>query len=115
MACQATRVPRDRPRADRNEELPETFYAAVADWRTATDFNERERLAIEFAERMALDHLALAEDETFWSRLHANFDDDELVDLGLSIASSLAGGRVAHIFGIDVCDVHGEPLRAPPL
>jgi len=112
MACQATRVPRDRPREDRAEELPESFYDAVADWRTSDEFSPRERLAIELAERMALDHLALAEDETFWDALHASFDDTELVDLGLTIASSLAGGRLSHVFGIDVCDIHGRPLAS---
>jgi alkylhydroperoxidase family enzyme len=111
LACQAGRIPRDRPRAGRDQELPEAFYADIAEWRTAGGFTVRERLAIEFAERTAIDHESLAEDDAFWAELHARFRDDELVDLGLTVASSLAGGRIAHVFGIDVCDVHGRPLQ----
>lgn len=110
MACQSTRVPRDRPREGRTEEIPEDFYNQVGEWRTSDAFTVRERLAIELAERLAIDHLSLDHDEGFWAELHANFRDDELVDLALSISSSLAGGRIAHAFGIDVCDLHGRLL-----
>ena len=41
----------------------------VTDWRNATGLSDRERLAAEFAERFALDHLAM--DDELWSRLHA--------------------------------------------
>ena len=40
----------------------EPFYAEVTDWRNATGLSDRERLAAEFAERFALDHLAMDDD-----------------------------------------------------
>lgn len=49
----------------------EAFYAAVADWRTASLFDARERLAIEHAERMAQDPHGFAGDDAYWARLHA--------------------------------------------
>jgi alkylhydroperoxidase family enzyme len=61
--------------------------------------SERESLAAEFATRFASDHLAM--DDELWTRLHTEFSDDELVDLGLSVASWLALGRVNQVFGVD--------------
>ncbi|HEX7848317.1 MAG TPA: carboxymuconolactone decarboxylase family protein [Sphingomonas sp.] len=89
----------------RGGEAPdETFYTAVADWRSAGVFSDRERLAIEHAERMANDPHGFAEDETYWQRLHAAFDDAEIVDLTLSIAAWMAMGRVTHVLELDtVC------------
>ena len=75
-----------------DEGLGEGFYAG--DGRS-----EREALAAEFAKRFASDHLAI--DDDLWARLHAAYSDDELVDLGLSVASWLALGRVNQVFGVD--------------
>jgi alkylhydroperoxidase family enzyme len=61
--------------------------------------SEREALAAEFATRFASDHLGM--DDDLWTRLHAAFSDDELVDLGLSVAAWLALGRVNQVFGVD--------------
>ncbi len=57
----------------------EDFYAEVTSWRTSGTLTPRERLAAEFAERFALDHLAM--DDGLWTRLHAHFEDGELADL----------------------------------
>jgi alkylhydroperoxidase family enzyme len=72
--------------------LDESFYAGEG--RT-----EREALAAEFARRFAAEHLGM--DDDLWTRLRAAFSDDELVDLGLSVASWLALGRVNQVFGVD--------------
>jgi hypothetical protein len=40
-------------------------------------------------------------DDELWTRLHTEFSEDELVDLGLSVASWLALGRVNQVFGVD--------------
>lgn len=72
--------------------LDEDFYNGEAR-------SQRESLAAEFATRFVTDHLAI--DDDLWSRLHAVFTDDELVDLGLSVASWLALGRVNQVFGVD--------------
>ena len=45
-----------RKTAGTAEALTEDDYAHVADWRTYPGYSDRERLAIEYAERFALDH-----------------------------------------------------------
>lgn len=82
----------------------EAFYAAVADWRGATVFSDRERLAVEFAERFAQEPKVLSADEDFWVRMHACFDDNAIVDLAHCVAAWIGLGRVAHVLGFDsVC------------
>ena len=53
---------RDRPDLERtNGPAPdEAFYAAVHEWRTSPVLSEREKLAIEYAEKVGLDPKALA-------------------------------------------------------
>ena len=70
-------------------------------WRTATIFSERERIAIEFADRMGQEPKSLAQDEAFWQRAHAHFSDKEIVDLTFSVASWIALGRMTHVLGLD--------------
>jgi alkylhydroperoxidase family enzyme len=91
--------------SDDPDAVPDEFYANVGlDWE---GFSPRERLAAEFAERFALDHLSM--DDLFWERLHAAFSDDELVDLGLCVGAWIAFGRLNRVFDVDgACRV---PLR----
>lgn len=82
----------------------EAFYADVSQWRTSPLFSDRERLAIEFAERFGQEPKALADDEDFWTRAHAHFSDGEIVDLAHCVAAWVGLGRVAHVLGFDsVC------------
>lgn len=82
----------------------EAFYAAVEGWRDSPIFSDRERLALEHAERFAEDPHGFAEDETYWTRLHTAFSDDEIVDLTLCVAAWMAMGRVTHVLELDtVC------------
>lgn len=117
LICQAFRAARDTPAmfagngvrpphlvSDNGPAPDEAFYAAVSEWRTSPLFSDRERLAIEFAERFAEEPKALSADEDFWTRAHAAFDDGEIVDLAHSVASWVGLGRVAHVLGFDtVC------------
>src|ERR1700684_1923463 len=47
--------------------VDEDFYAHVADHGTSADYSKPERLAIAYAERFAVDHLAI--DDAFFARL----------------------------------------------
>jgi len=103
VLCLGWRTERDVPgRAADGETVPEELYAAVVagDW-SWDGFSERERLAGEFAERFAVDHLAMAADAAFWERLHGTFSDDELVELGLCVGSWIAFGRLNRVFDVD--------------
>lgn len=82
----------------------EAFYQAVADWRHSALFNERERLAIEYAEQMAENPRDLPGNDAFWGRLRAAYSDAEITDLTLAIGCWMAMGRFTHILGLDtVC------------
>ncbi len=76
----------------------EPFYAEVSDWRKAGGLSDRERLAAEFAERFALDHLAM--DDELWDRLHAVYGDDELADLTICCGTFLGMGRTLAVVGV---------------
>jgi alkylhydroperoxidase family enzyme len=80
----------------------EPFYAEMLDWRSAASLTERERAAAEFAERFALDHLAM--DDEFWARLHTLFSEDELADLTISCGMWLGMGRVLAVVGVRAPD-----------
>ena len=95
--CRDTRA-KDGPAAGADE----TFYAAVADWRHGTALSERERLAAEFAQRFALDHLAM--DDDLWSRLHVAFDDTELADLVICCSMFLGLGRALAVVAVRAPD-----------
>ncbi|AWW42293.1 carboxymuconolactone decarboxylase family protein [Streptomyces cadmiisoli] len=84
------------------QKVEEGFAEAVADWRTTDVFDDRTRLAAEYAERYAVDHHRL--EEEFWGRMTACFSQAEIVELSMSIGSWLAFGRLNHVLGLDsVC------------
>lgn len=86
--------------------VEEGFADAVTRWRTTDVFDERTRLAAEYAERYALDHHGL--DEEFWSRMTGHYSQAEIVELSMSIGSWLAFGRLNHVLGLDsVCALPG--------
>jgi alkylhydroperoxidase family enzyme len=92
---------------DRGEAPSPAFYQAIAGWRDSPIFSVRERLAIEFAERIAESPDELPHDDEFWERLHAVFDEGEVVDLTYSITCWIATGRFVHVLGLDgSCPVH---------
>ena len=51
--------------------VTEKLYAHVAEHGESSEYSEAERLAIEYAERFALDHLSL--DDTFFKRMREHF------------------------------------------
>ena len=81
------------------EKVEDTFDTAVENWRTTDAFDDRTRLAAEYAERYALDHHGL--DEEFWSRMKAAYDDREIVELSMCLGSWIAFGRLNHVLGLD--------------
>ena len=91
--CQDTRA-RD---AETNG-VDEGFYADVAQWATTDALSEREKLAAEFAQRFALDHLAM--DDAFWSRLRSAYADDEIADLTICCGTFLGMGRALAVIGV---------------
>lgn len=97
--CRATRAREAAAAA-----IDEGFYAEVARWRESPALTERERLAAEFAERFALDHLAM--DDDLWTRLRNAFRDDELADLTICCGAFLGMGRMLAVIGVRAPDEH---------
>lgn len=115
LICQRFRAERDAAPlfggavplvSDHGPAPDEAFYAAVEDWSASPLFSPRERTAIEFGERFALEPKLLAADEAFWTRAKALFGDAGLVDLAYCAAAWMGMGRVAHVLGFDtVCEI----------
>ena len=96
LFCQDWRTERD------GQKVEETFDAAVRDWRTTDAFDERTRLAAEYAELYATDHHSI--DDAFWQRMLAEYDQREIVELSMCLGSWLAFGRLNRVLGLDtVC------------
>ncbi|MGD0881097.1 MAG: carboxymuconolactone decarboxylase family protein [Acidimicrobiales bacterium] len=97
--CLDWRSARDVPaRGASPDDVPESLYEAIGSG-DDSELSERERLAAEFARRFATEHRGM--DADLWARLHAEYTDDELVDLALCVGSWLAFGRFNQVFDID--------------
>ena len=55
-------------------------------------FSTREQLAVEYAELMAINHHAI--DDAFFERLHTEFTDPEILELGMMIGQFIGVGRL---------------------
>ena len=88
-----------RKTAGAAEALTEEDFANVGNWSTYEGYSERERLAVEYAERFALDHLNL--DDDFFDRIHGEYTDAEILDLTVCIGAWIALGRTMTVLGID--------------
>ena len=76
----------------------------MAEHRDHPEYSDAERVAIEYAERFALDHLAI--DDAFFERLRAYFSDADVLDLTICIADFLGFGRLTQVLKLDVeCEV----------
>jgi alkylhydroperoxidase family enzyme len=86
-------------RADtvRAQGLDEDFYAAVGSPGEAA-LNAQERLAVEYAERFAIDHASI--DDQFVERLRGSFTDPEILDLTICLSAFLGLGRTLRALGI---------------
>jgi alkylhydroperoxidase family enzyme len=83
--------------------VDEELYAHVAD-PDAGEYSAQERLAIEFAERYALDHRSL--DDAFFARLREHFTDAEILDLSICVGNWLAFGRLTMVLDLgEACAV----------
>jgi alkylhydroperoxidase family enzyme len=109
--CLGWRSARDvEGRAAEADDIDEAFYAQVRE-RDLDGLTDRERLAAEFAELFATDHLAM--DDAFWARMRAAFTDAEIVELGISVGMWVSQGRLNQVLDIDGgCRV---PIPGAPL
>ena len=78
--------------------VADDVYAHVSEWRTWPGYTERQRLAIEFAERFANDHRTI--DDELFARLRGPFTDPEILDLSLCCAVFVGLGRTLEVLQI---------------
>jgi AhpD family alkylhydroperoxidase len=88
-----------RAESVKEQGVTEDFYRHVADHDVEGRYNAQESLAIEYAERFALDHLGI--DDAFFARLAQCFTDAEILDLTICLAAFLGLGRMLRSLGID--------------
>jgi alkylhydroperoxidase family enzyme len=98
--CQSFRAARDVVDRFESGSVPDELYEHIGDpdW---PGFSVRERLAMIFAERFALDHLSLEADADLWKELHEHFTDDELVELACCAGAHLVNGRINRVFDVE--------------
>ena len=90
--------------------MTEADYAHVGEWSTYVGYSDRERLAVEYAEKFALAHDEL--DDDFYARLRAAYTDAEVLDLTVCIGGWLALGRTLHVLGLDdTCRIPEHVVR----
>ena len=64
----------------------------------ASDLSEAEKVAIEYGERFATDHLSI--DDTFYDRLREHFSEAQIVELGMTVALFVGFGRLAATYAM---------------
>lgn len=85
--------------------IDEVDYDHVAEWATWPGYSDAERVAIELAEKVALDHTAL--DDDWFASARAHFTDQQLHGMVVMVGAWIALGRVQAVF-----DVHTScPIR----
>jgi alkylhydroperoxidase family enzyme len=79
--------------------LGEDLYRAVeSEDAERAELTDQERLAVEYAERFAVDHEHI--DDAFMERMKRCFTDAEILDLTICVAAFLGLGRALHVLGI---------------
>ena len=76
----------------------EAKIAAIDD-ETSDLLSPRERAAVRFAEKLAVDHQKI--DDTLWSELRRHFSEAEIIELVAHTTIYIGFGRFNEILGID--------------
>jgi alkylhydroperoxidase family enzyme len=68
----------------------EADYADLINFESSTRYDERQKAALSYAEAITWD---LRVDDKFWARLHKNFSEPELVEIGYFVALTMGQQR----------------------
>lgn len=74
------------------QEVPEGLVCSLEKPAEADDLSDAERVALEFADRLATDHLSI--DDAFYDRLRQYYTEAEIVELGVNMALCVGFGRL---------------------
>ena len=78
--------------------MTEEMINSLADVESA-NVTERERLAIRFAELMAIDHNSIG--DRFFEELRSEFTDPEIFELGMITGHFIGDGRLLSILDLE--------------
>ena len=81
------------------EGVTDEIVMALADFANASQFSAREKLALHFAERMALNHHAI--DDDFFRSLRREFTAAEILELGMLTGLFIGYGRLLSILDLE--------------
>lgn len=71
----------------------------LANFEDAALFSSREKLALRFAERMALHHQGI--DEAFFHDLRCEFSPAEIIELGMMVGLFIGYGRLLAVLDLE--------------
>ena len=73
-----------------------------------SSFSAREAVAVEFAERLATDHLSI--DDAFFDRLRESFTEPEILELGMMAGQYIGFGRLLMVLDLtpQFCPTDGD-------
>jgi alkylhydroperoxidase family enzyme len=85
--------------------LTEEKISRLEHFRDDPAFTERERVALEFAEKMATNHTSL--DDDFFRRMRAQFSDAEIIEIGMAAGQYIGFGRLLMVLDLEraICDL----------
>ena len=88
--------------------LTEEKIAQLENYQDSPAFSPREKSAIRYAEKLAVDHDSIDNDE-FFIGLQQHFSDAEIVELSIVIGFDIAFGRLLRVFDADpkTCELPG--------
>ncbi len=78
--------------------LIEEDYRDLINFESSTRYNEKQKAALSYAEAITWD---LPTDDAFWARLHKNFNEPELVEIGYFIAITMGQQRWLRTLNIE--------------
>jgi alkylhydroperoxidase family enzyme len=81
------------------EGVTDEIVLALTNFATASQFSAREKLALRFAERMALNHHTI--DDDFFRELRREFTAAEILELGMLTGLFIGYGRLLSILDLE--------------
>lgn len=81
--------------------LEEMQYDELLNFESSERYDERQKAALGYAQAICWGPGSEAEMDELWARLHANFSEPELVELGCAIALTLGQQSWIRLLGID--------------
>ena len=80
--------------------MGDELYNSVNRYYEVDEFTPREKLAIEFGERFAIDNTTI--DDEFWARASEHFSDAELLELTMVAGFCVGIGRAFQVLDVAV-------------